>query len=191
MGPVPAIPPTTLRTDRLLLRAFTSDDEDAVLAACEDAEIQRWTTVPSPYRRAHARAFVRELVPSWWAEGSAAVFAVERRGELAACVGLHRRRPDPAVAEIGFWCAPGHRGRGVVTEAVAEVAAWGFDQLGLARLEWYAEVGNLASRRVADKLGFAPEGVARGLIAHRGVRVDVWCAALLAGELVRPGPPSD
>lgn len=179
---MPQFARTTLQTERLTLRPVEPGDVDAVFAACQDPEIQRWTTVPSPYTRDDAITYVTETNPSGWDECRAAGFAVcaSETGRLLASVGLHFHRPnDDALASIGYWCAPEARGRGYVTEAVLAVAQWGFDQCGVERLEWYAVVGNDASRRVAEKAGFVVEGVLRGGLAHHGVRVDCWIGALL------------
>src|SRR5699024_791987 len=48
----------TLHTPRLVLSAPTSEDVPAITAACQDAEIQRWTTIPSPYERRDAEGFI-------------------------------------------------------------------------------------------------------------------------------------
>lgn len=108
-------------------------------------------------------------------------------GTLMAAVGLHLDRSHTrGTAELGFWCTAPARGRGVVTEASAAVVRWGFDVLGVERLQWYAEVGNAASRRVAEKLGFQLEGTLRAALVHDGWRVDAWVASLLPGELRKP-----
>jgi RimJ/RimL family protein N-acetyltransferase len=53
-------------------------------------------------------------------------------------------------------------------------------------LEWYAEVGNVASRRVAEKVGFVLEGTARQLLLRPdGARVDCWMGALLGADEIR------
>ena len=49
----------TLTTDRLVLRAPREPDIDAIFAACQDTEIQRWTVVPVPDRRAASSASSR------------------------------------------------------------------------------------------------------------------------------------
>ena len=87
------------------------------------------------------------------------------------------------MREIGYWMAPWARGQGVMTDAVRLVCDWGFDELGLGRIEWWANVGNYASRRVAEKVGFTMEGTVRARLLHRGERVDGWVAGLLPGEL--------
>jgi hypothetical protein len=58
MGGVPAIEPPTLRDGDLTLRPPLPGDAEAVTAACQDPAIQRWTLVPSPYRREHAEAWL-------------------------------------------------------------------------------------------------------------------------------------
>ena len=175
-----------LTTSRLFLRPIGPDDVTTVYAACQDPQIQRWTTVPSPYLYEHAEQFTCDYAPKAWAAGDAAVFGVTDvgSGELLASVGLHfDRSRDAGIAEIGYWAAPAARGRGVTSEAVAAVCAWGFASCGVQRLEWYAEVGNIASRRVAEKVGFTIEGTLRSfLVRPEGARVDAWVASLLGAD---------
>jgi len=176
-------PNAQLTTPRLLLRPLGPDDVAAVFTACQDLEIQRWTTVPSPYLPEHAEQFCCDYAPKAWSAGDAAVFGVTAlgSGELLASVGLHfDRGRDAGIAEIGYWTAASARGRGVTTEAVAAVCAWGFSSCGVQRLEWYAEVGNVPSRRVAEKVGFTIEGTLRSfLLRPGGERVDGWVGSLL------------
>lgn len=178
--------PTILTTERLLLRPFEPADTEAVFQACQDPAIQRWTTVPSPYEREHAEGFVGRIVPDGWRLGVLHAFAVLTRdgGELAAAVSSITR--DEGAAEIGYWAAKPHRGRGYVTEAVRAVAHWAFTARGVERLEWRAEVGNAASLAVAEKAGFVIEGIQRSGIVNKGVRRDSWTGALLPSDLGLP-----
>lgn len=182
-------PNAQLRTRRLLLRPFDAADASAVYDACQDQDIQRWTTVPSPYLREHAEQFTAGYAPQAWASGAGAMFAVTELadGRPLGAVGLHfDRGRDDGIAEIGYWTAPHGRGRGVTTEAVAEVCAWAFATCGVQRLDWYAEVGNVASRRVAEKVGFVMEGTLRNfLVRPTGERVDGWVASLVSAEEIR------
>lgn len=182
-------PNAVLRTRRLLLRPMMPSDTAAVYAACQDPLIQRWTTVPSPYLLEHAQQFAEEYVPQAWATGSAAIFAVTEPADdaLLVSVGLHfDRGRDDGIAEIGYWTAAAARGRGLTTEAVAAVCDWGFTTCGVQRLEWYAEVGNLASRRVAEKVGFVIEGTLRRFLTRQdGARVDAWAGSLIGADEIR------
>lgn len=178
--------PTTLTTDRLVLRPFAPADEDDVYAAAQDPDIQRWTTVPSPYEREHAKSFVGEVVPAGWREDTAYSFAARlgADGPLVAALGIHVRGTDEY--EIGYWATKEHRGNGYMTEAVRAVAHWAFTELGAVRLEWRAEVGNTGSRAVAEKAGFQFEGLLRAAIHTRGTVRDSWIGSLLPGDLALP-----
>ncbi|KOV94214.1 MULTISPECIES: GNAT family N-acetyltransferase [unclassified Streptomyces] len=177
--------PVTLTTDRLLLRAVGPADTDAVYAAAQDPDIQRWTTVPSPYLPEHAAGFTEQLVPEGWAQGSMFTFGVfPAGGELAAMLALTMR--SLGTAEVGFWATKEHRGRGYVVEATLAACRWIFSGVGVDRVEWRAEVGNQASRAVAERAGFTVEGTLRSGINNKGVRRDCWIGSLLPSDLGLP-----
>jgi RimJ/RimL family protein N-acetyltransferase len=163
-----------------------------VHAACQDPEIQRWTTVPSPYSVEDAAEFVASC-PERWASGNP-VFAVldAATGGLVAAIDLQ----DVAAEQgpmIGFWVAADARGRGVAVQAVRCVARWAFEGLGLPRIRWAAYVGNTPSRRTADRAGFVQEGTCRRALEQRGQRHDGWFASMLPEDLARAGdgPPAE
>ncbi len=182
--------PVTLYTDRLVLRPFTPDDADAVHTACQDPDIPRWTPVPSTYTPQHARVFVEETVPRGWSEDTSYTLAVCRKddGALVSAMGLVRLRglETPLgglrTAELGYWTAPDQRRLGFTAEAAREVCRWGLEDLGAERLEWFAEAGHVASRAVALRVGFVPEGTVRSFLLHNGTRRDAWSASLLPSD---------
>ncbi|MEU9860325.1 GNAT family N-acetyltransferase [Streptomyces sp. NPDC047971] len=178
--------PKTLITERLALGRFAPEDVDEVHAICQDPEIQRWTTVPSPYGRQDAEFFLNRVVPDGWRDDTEYSFAVRLRdgGPLLAAVALHH--PRSGTWEVGFWTAEEHRGRGYMTEAVLALAEWAFTELRCTRLEWRAEVGNQGSRATAEKAGFTVEGVLRAALPNNGVLRDVWVGALLPSDLGLP-----
>lgn len=181
--------PVTLRTPRLVLRPPALDDVDAITAACQDPAIQRYVPVPVPYARADAVSYASEFCPDGWASGGRLTWAVLEGGELVGTVGLHALAEG--AAEIGYWLAPGARGRGIMREAAAAVVDHGFDAsvgLGLARIGWRAYAGNSGSAAVARALGFRFEGIARlGAMGREG-REDDWLAGLLATDDRTPQP---
>ncbi|MFT4213812.1 MAG: GNAT family N-acetyltransferase [Microbacterium sp.] len=163
-------------------------DVQAIFAACQDPDIQRYTTIPSPYTHAHAVDFIAKTA-AWWQEGSETTWAIRIDGTLAGMVGLHRL-DDSGAGEIGYWMAPAQRGRGLLTEASQAVIDWGFsaEGLSLTRIEWRAVAGNVASARVARALGFRYEGLLHeGLVGKEG-RVDGWIAGLLSADNRAPQP---
>ncbi|KUN01556.1 acetyltransferase [Streptomyces yokosukanensis] len=177
--------PVTLTTDRLVLRTVGPHDTQPVYEAAQDPDIQRWTTVPSPYLLEHASGFTEQLVPDGWAQGSMFTFGVFLAGgELAGMLGLTML--SLGVAEVGFWATKEHRGRGYVTEAALTACRWIFTEVGVDRVEWRAEVGNHASRAVAERAGFTIEGTLRSAINNKGVRRDCWVGSLLPSDLGLP-----
>lgn len=179
--------PVTLRTARLELSIPTLDDVDAITTAAQDPEVPRWTTLPSPYTREHAEDFVAKAA-GWWDERSELTWGIRREGAWIGMIGLHRVSPGGA-AEIGFWMSAPARGHGYLSEAARAVIDFGFaEPLALARIEWRAVAGNIASARTARSLGFRYEGMLRqGLSDIRG-RHDGWIAGILPADDRAPQP---
>jgi RimJ/RimL family protein N-acetyltransferase len=171
----------TLTGRRVRLRPWRADDVDAVFAACQDPEIQRWTQVPVPYGRPDAEDFVRGMAPSTWADGGA-LFAVEARGDGALVGSTGLFYPRDGFAEAGYWSAPGHRGRGFTVEALRLLCGWAFDQVGLRRVELHVDPDNTGSRGVAERAGFRAEGLLRQRFLHRGQPSDMLLYSRLATD---------
>ena len=178
------------------LRPPDLDDVPAIHAACQDPEILRWTTLPSPYLVEHATGFVIEYcAPGWasWAEhgarqGTVLVWAILAGDRLAGVIDL-RLQPVGSAA-VGYWLAPHARGRGVLHRALLLALAWGFDDPdgpGLDRVEWQALAGNWPSWRVAWRAGFRFEAVVRGGLVDRDVRTDSWTATITKDDRREPG----
>jgi len=186
--------PVEIHEAGVLLRPWRVSDAEAVFGACQDPEIQRWTSVPRPYLRLHADGFVTTHTERAWASGTSAPLGIfePATGELLGSSGLISLNPKEGTGEIGYWTAPGARGKGVATRAARGVARWAFEVLGLRRLAWRAEVGNHASRVVAVRLGMQMEGVQRrGIARADGTWTDGWAAALLRRELRESADPLD
>ncbi|MFF4280481.1 GNAT family N-acetyltransferase [Streptomyces kronopolitis] len=184
--------PVTLTTERLVLRPFEPSDAPAVHAACQEPDIPRWTSVPSPYGVEDAERFVGTVVPEGWRDDTTYNFAVVSRadGSLVGAMGLvrlARLRTPERQAELGYWTAREHRGRGYTVEAARAVLRWAFRDLGVERMEWHAEAGNEGSRAVARRLGFHMEGTLRAQLVREGIRRDVWIGSLLPSD--PPGGP--
>ena len=175
--------PVEITAGRLHLRPWRSADAGAVLDACSDVHIQRWTTVPVPYTAEHARSFVEDHGPQGWANDTDYGFAVcdATTGQVLGATVL-RSRPAHQVWDVGYWTAPAARGQAVMSDALGALCRWAFAELGAERIEWYAEVGNWASRRVAERAGFTIEGVLRSGLPGRDGRVDGWIGARLAAD---------
>jgi RimJ/RimL family protein N-acetyltransferase len=171
-------PQPTLTGRRVQLRPWRPDDAAAVYEACQDPDIQRWTEVPVPYRRADAEMFVGEIAPRTWSDGGA-LLALEPAGggPLIGSIGVHGIRDG--VASVGYWTAPQQRRHGYTSEALRLLGGWALAELGAHRVELVVHPENVTSRRVAESAGFVAEGVLRQRYLHRGRPTDVVLYSLL------------
>jgi RimJ/RimL family protein N-acetyltransferase len=153
-----------------------------VYAVSLDPVVQRFVQLPMPYRLADAEFFVREIAIGGWERQERAEYVISSEGGRP--LGRMALWPDGnGAAFVGYWMDPAARGRGVATRALRALCRWGFAEYRLGVIEWRAEVGNQASRRVAEKAGFTVEAVLRRRLVHRGERVDAWVGSILPNEL--------
>jgi RimJ/RimL family protein N-acetyltransferase len=165
------------------LRPWRDGDVAALVAACQDPEIARWTRVPSPYGEADARAYLHARYDAAFA-GLSAPFAIVAAdsGGLLGSISLMRFAWADARAEVGYWLAAAARGHGHATRAVGLICRWGFDALGLERIDLLAATGNRASQQVAQRAGFTREAVLRSYLQGTYERQDMVCFGLLRDE---------
>ena len=148
-----------LRDGDLVLWPKRFADAEAITAACQDPEIQRWTSVPSPYSLEDARAYLRNRAEEEAAGRSVNLLAVVAHDDrVLGSFSLMELDRKPGCGEIGYWVTAEARGRGIATRAVHLLAGWARDELGLTRIEILPHKDNPASRRVAEKAGFTDTG---------------------------------
>lgn len=160
-APVPPIRAPYLSDGHVALRAMTTADIPAIVAACRDPEIPRWTSVPSSYSREDAERFLAVSTAEAAAGDGITLAVADADGELIGTVGL--MGVSAGYAEIGYWVAARARRRGVATRAVRLLGDWAHAELGVTVLEILAHRDNESSQRVARAAGFAETGVIRSL----------------------------
>lgn len=152
--PIP-LPDPPLAAGPLVLRPWTTDDAPALAAAWADPDVERWTGVPGRTDEGAAQRWIAGEADRR-ARGLALDLVIEVDGEVAGEVGLTAIDPDPGTAEIGWWVAPGHRGRGLAAEAAKLVASWAVEELCVETVVARCHRENPASSGVARAAGFAP-----------------------------------
>lgn len=101
-----------------------------------------------------------------------------------------RITPEFGVIEIGhIWFAPQLQRTTAATEAIYLLARHAFDDLGYRRVEWKCNALNAASRRAAERFGFAFEGVFRKHQIVKGRNRDTAWYAIIDDEwpIIRAG----
>lgn len=164
----------------VLLRLRSDADLPAVVEACQDPEIPRWTRVPDHYGGREAREWAGEAARQHEAgEGLHLLIVDARDGQLLGSIGIHRIVEEERRCDIGYWLAREARGRGVMTRAVRLLSGWAFSELGVERIEVIVDPRNAASRAVAERAGFRFEGVLRSYVVIKDRRRDMAMYSLL------------
>ncbi len=166
----------------IVLRQWRSADIPALVAAIDDPETGRTLPhIPSPYTPADAEEYIAGTRVELTA-GKTFPVAIEVDGALAGSIDLRLDGFDGTTAATGYWVAAPLRGKGVASTAARLLSDFGFEDLGLRRVELNAALNNPASRRVAEKAGFELEGVRRSWRTVAGVPTDFAVYARLAGS---------
>lgn len=170
-----------LTGDTTVLRPFTEADAEVMWEIIEDPEVVRFTGPPS-------RELTPEQVRSWYGSRSDQSdrldLAVTDRatGELVGEVVLYEWDPTARSCTFRTLVGPRGRGRGLGTEATRLIVGYGFEQLGLHRIQLEAYGHNSRALRVYEKVGFVVEGVRREADLRDGQWVDWVVMALLDRE---------
>lgn len=161
--------PGTGGRPRFILRPWCEGDAGDLVAAWADSEVRRWTAVPQP---ADLKAAVRWI--AGWDDRRRYHLALDLVAadpdddRVLGEVGLSSFDDDRLAARIGWWTAPGERGRGLATAMVAALTNWAHNgPLGLRAVVAEVDEANSASLAVARKAGYRPVGSPDRITAGR------------------------
>lgn len=178
MARVPANPPL-IRLSRCDLRPLEPGDAAALARHADNGRIATHLRdrFPHPYTLEHAREFI-ELARR--ADREVAL-AITVAGEAIGVVSVMLQDDVERVsAEIGYWVGEAWWGQGIATEAVQAMTGYAARTFGLTRLFARTFDDNVASRRVLEKAGYAPEGrLSRSAVKHGRVRDQLQYAYVL------------
>jgi RimJ/RimL family protein N-acetyltransferase len=153
------MPAAFLTTGRLVLRPFTHDDADDLLALDNDPDVMRFLNGGRPTSREALleRTLPRLLHdhPGW---GTRGYWAAQRK-DGGAFLGWFEFRPlegsGPLTVELGYRLNKAAWGRGHATEGARALIDKGFTALGVERVTANTMAVNGASRRVMEKSGLS------------------------------------
>ena len=120
-----------------------------------------------------------------WSQGASYPFLIigPESHEVIGSVDINQINRDHNFGNIGYWVASVHSGKGFATAAVKLVAQYGFNEIGFNRLEIVAQVENIASRRVAEKVGARFECIARNRLVGWGKSHDAAVYSLIPANI--------
>jgi RimJ/RimL family protein N-acetyltransferase len=178
-------PDYPIETARLTLRPFTPGDLDDLYAYQSREDVTRYLYWEARDRDAVAEALARKMTQTVLdAEHEALCLAVEWRevGRVVGDVNLEWLSEYHQQGEVGYVFNPEFHGRGLATEATAEMLRIGFADLGLHRVIGRCDARNPASGRVMERLGMRLEAHFRQNEIFKGEWGDELVYAILADE---------
>ena len=152
-----------IETERLLLRKFEYTDEDSMLRNwIADPEVQHNYGEPVYSTSEEVRAFMDKIMEGYSRPHYYKWAVIEK--DSRECVGLIAYflvDVKNEFAEIEYCIGTAFQGKGYATEACKAVIRYGFDVIGLHKVQICARPSNAPSRKVIEKCGFEYEGMLR------------------------------
>jgi len=174
-----------LESARVRLRPLRMDDAPEAFAMFSDAQVTRFWSFEAWTDPAQAQAWLAERIG--WAPPSVYGWAMADRDDdrFIGTTALFSLSGPLHRAELGYSLMPSRQGQGLATEAVRRALDFGFDTLGLERIEADVDPRNVASCQLTERLGFQREGLLRNRWRVGGEFADSILYGLLRNEYRR------
>lgn len=168
-------------------RISTSDIDRHFDAVVESKpELCRWSHwCHEQYSRQDTVDWIEARPEAWELNEEWGFVIVDPNDQFLGGCGLHRPDLKNQVAELGYWVRSTATRQGIATGATRQLCRFGFEQLGLERIEIVISVENQASQRVAQKVGAVLEVIIRERILLNGRRHDCALYSILKHEFRR------
>jgi ribosomal-protein-alanine N-acetyltransferase len=178
--------PPILTTPRLTLRPIEVADAGDIFLYASNPRITRFTLWYTHETLDDTMLFVRDYLLSRYENREpdpvGVVLNDDPTRSVIGTVGCFWASQKDGVMEAGYNLAEPYWGRGIVVEALGRLFEHVYEAYEAQRIQVRVIAGNLASSRVAQKLGMKYEGTLRSQIIHRQQPVDVEYYALLRTE---------
>lgn len=166
----------TLKTDRIILRKITESDLENIYIGLSNPDVIKYYGISfnSLESTKEQMTWFTELEKNqtgiWWA-----ICSHDNRTFYGAG-GLNDLSKEHKKAEIGLWLIPDFWGQGIMTETIPLICDYGFDQLGLHRIEGFVESNNQSCKKAMEKLDFQSEGTMKDCEIKNGkfISLDIY-----------------
>ncbi len=179
---MPLTPFPTIKTERLLLRQFVDSDLQNVFKGLSEPDIIKYYGVSydSLEETKLQMKFFADLEKDetgvWWAVCSSNNNIFYGAGGLNSLSKVHKK------AEIGFWLLKDFWGKGIMFETLPIICNYGFDSLGLHRIEGLVETENANCKKAMHKLNFKHEGTMKDCEIKNGKYISLDIYAMFKNE---------
>lgn len=134
--------------------------------------------LPYPYTFSDAEDFIRAMLNA--GKGSQYAFAVTVDDVVIGSIGVFRRENiHRLTAEMGYYIAESHWGKGIGTSAVRQAYQYVFENTDIVRIFAEPFAHNTASCRILEKTGFTFEATLRNNAIKNGEIIDMKLYSLI------------
>lgn len=162
-----------LESKRLILRPLRMTDVDKIYDLFSDVDVRHYTVLlDKPFSYAGEKRFVKSAIQKT-RKGKEYRLAIELKNTgLVGIISLTSVDLDKKSAEIGSWIGKPYWHQHIAQEAAKLILKFGFEKLGLERIEAKVYHPNIASAKLLEKIGFKKEGELRHVIFYK--TENVW-----------------
>ncbi len=158
--------PNTFQTTRLILRPVSFADSKPIFDGyAQDSDVTRFLTWRPHTSIDQTEAYIARCMEA----ASSRTYVLIGRDSEKVLGAFDLRKSGPHRLGYGYVLARPSWGRGLMTEALTEVARWALGQADIWRIGDVCDVENLASARVMEKAGLTREGLLRRWVLHPNV----------------------
>lgn len=175
----------SLGAPEIRLRPYQADDADQLYEAARESIEHMSPWMPwchADYSREEAESWVASNCGKTGTDEGHIFVIVDNHGRFLGGCGLNRIDTAHRYANLGYWLRASALGRGVATQAVKLLRDYSFNETDLDRLEIVVAVENIASQRVAERVGAIREGLLRQVLLLDDKRHDAVIYSLLRSD---------
>lgn len=172
-----------LTTNRLILRNMRMSDARDIYEYSCDPQVARHVLWEAHQSIHQTKAYIRYVLRQYrMGSPSSFCIALKETGKVIGTIGFMWVSNENRSAEVGYSLSRAYWNRGYMTEALAAVLRFGFEELNLNRIEAQFECDNPASGRVMEHVGMRREGTLKERLYNKSRFVDVELYAILREE---------
>jgi len=177
-----SLPQVVLETPRLLLKELNPAITDHIYTSWTDAQLSDYLGITEAELAAERENY-RKGLTTFRLSFKHFLLVHKATDIVIGKAGFHSWHLPHARAEIGYSLfIENVKQQGYMTEALAAILAYGFDELKLNRIEAFASPRNEPSMRLLQRFGFTREGLLREHYFKNGRMEDSACFGLLRSE---------
>lgn len=173
----------TIETERLILKGITPDSYELLMSTYTDAEIMQFWGLTTDAELAKEKKRYAVGIDCLYHTYVRFALVEKTLGKTIGQSGYHKWYQEHLRAEVGYSLfSEEHKNKGYMTEALAPIIAYGFNEMQLNRIEAYIHPDNTPSIKLVQRHGFSYEGLMREHYCNGGTPEDSACYSLLSKE---------